>query len=108
MEAERPLDATDMNKTDDALLKQIAELEKENAALKAEISRVKKDDVELSRDRARFQVLSENAPFGLILIDKDANFKYVNPKFIELFGYDLADVPNGREWFKRAYPDPGR
>ena len=42
MEAERPLDATDMNETDDALLKQIAELEKENAALKAEISRVKK------------------------------------------------------------------
>jgi PAS domain S-box-containing protein len=95
-----------MEKTDEALLKQIAELEKENAALKADLSRVKNDEVELSRDRVRFQVLSENAPFGLILIDKDANFKYVNPKFVELFGYDLSDVPKGREWFKRAYPDP--
>ena len=54
----------------------------------------------------RFQALSENAPFGLILIEKDGNFKYVNPKFIEIFGYDLTDVPKGREWFKRAYPDP--
>ncbi len=29
-----------------------------------------------------------------------ALFTYLNPKFTELFGYDLTDVPNGREWYK--------
>jgi PAS domain S-box-containing protein len=40
------------------------------------------------------------------MIDKQGIFKYVNSKFIELFGYDLNEIPNGKEWFRRAYPDP--
>jgi PAS domain S-box-containing protein len=57
-------------------------------------------------EKQRFQTLLENAPFGMVMIDKEGNFKYINSKFIELFGYDLNDVPNGREWFNKAYPDP--
>jgi two-component system cell cycle sensor histidine kinase/response regulator CckA len=60
----------------------------------------------LQAEKQRFQMLLENAPFGMILIDKDGAFKYINLKFTELFGYDLNDVPNGREWFRKAYPDP--
>ena len=40
------------------------------------------------------------------MIDQEAHFKYMNPKFKELFGYDLKDVPDGRSWFRKAYPDP--
>ena len=54
----------------------------------------------------QLQTLSENAPFGMVMIDKDGTFKYINPKFRELFGYDLNDVPNGKTWFRKAYPDP--
>jgi two-component system, cell cycle sensor histidine kinase and response regulator CckA len=54
----------------------------------------------------RFQVLSENAPFGMIMIANDGTFKYVNPKFTEIFGYDLSDVPNGRGWCRKVYPEP--
>ena len=43
--------------------------------------------------------------FGLVLIDKDGNFNYINPKFRELFGYDLDEVANGKDWFRRAYPN---
>ncbi len=53
----------------------------------------------------RFRMLSENAPFGMVMINKEGVFKYVNPRFKEIFGYDLSDVPNGREWFRKAYPD---
>jgi PAS domain S-box-containing protein len=60
---------------------------------------------ELRTERQRFQILSENAPFGMVMIDQDGTFKYINPKFRELFGYDFTDVPNGRTWFKKAYPD---
>ena len=32
-------------------------------------------------------------------------FEYLNPKFKEIVGYDLSDVPDGREWIRKAYPD---
>ncbi len=60
----------------------------------------------LRTERERFQSLAEGAPFGMVLIDQDGVFKYINPKFKELFGYDLNDVPDGKTWFRKAYPDP--
>jgi two-component system cell cycle sensor histidine kinase/response regulator CckA len=61
---------------------------------------------ELRTEKERFQMLSEHAPFGMVMIDKDGTFKYINPKFRELFGYELNDIPNGKTWFRKAYPDP--
>jgi PAS domain S-box-containing protein len=61
---------------------------------------------EVSKYTRQLQTLSENAPFGMVMIDKDGIFKYINPKFGELFGYGLNDVPNGKTWFRKAYPDP--
>ncbi|MGQ9645605.1 MAG: PAS domain S-box protein [Thermodesulfobacteriota bacterium] len=60
----------------------------------------------LRTEKQRFERLLENAPFGLILIDQKGDFKYVNAKFVELFGYGLNEIPNGREWFRKAYPAP--
>ena len=59
----------------------------------------------LRNERNRFQTLTESAPFGISMVDKDGRYKYVNPKFKEIFGYDLSDIPNGKEWFKRVFPD---
>jgi len=36
----------------------------------------------LRNERNRFRTLSENAPFGIILIDKDGVFKYINPNLM--------------------------
>jgi len=60
----------------------------------------------LKAEKQRFQSLEENSPFGMVMIQPDGTFSYANPKFKEMFGYDLGDVPNGREWFRKAYPDP--
>ena len=60
----------------------------------------------LSVERERFESLSEGAPFGMVLIDPEDRFIYSNPKFKELFGYDRGEIPNGRTWFKNAFPDP--
>jgi len=65
----------------------------------------KRTEEELRAEKQKFQILSENAPFAMVMIDQDGTFKYINPKFEELFGYDLTDVPNGRTWFRKAYPD---
>jgi len=69
-----------------------------------DITERKKMEEALRTEKERFQTLTENAPFGMVMIDKDGTFKYINSKFKELFGYDLKDVPNGRTWFKKAYP----
>ena len=60
----------------------------------------------LKKEKERFRVLVEESPLAVSLISKDGHYKYINPRFIEMFGYKLEDIPNGREWFEKAYPDP--
>ena len=60
----------------------------------------------LNMEKQRFQKLTDSAPFSMVIIQRDGSFSYTNPKFREMFGYDLNDVPNGREWFRKAFPDP--
>jgi two-component system cell cycle sensor histidine kinase/response regulator CckA len=71
-----------------------------------DVTERKQKEEALRTEKQRFQTLSEQAPFGMVMIDQDGTFKYINPKFRELFGYDLTDVPTGKTWFKKAYPDP--
>jgi len=78
---------------------------KKSVASLLDITARKKIEQELDLERKKFQVLTENSPFALVMIDQDGAFKYVNPRFSDLFGYDLADVPDGRSWFRKAYPD---
>ncbi|MBA4419228.1 MAG: hypothetical protein C0392_15190, partial [Syntrophus sp. (in: bacteria)] len=59
----------------------------------------------LRNERHRFESLTENTPLGMMLIARDGTTRYINPKFTELFGYDLTDIPDGKTWFKKAYPD---
>ncbi|MCX5808440.1 MAG: PAS domain-containing sensor histidine kinase [Proteobacteria bacterium] len=70
-----------------------------------DITERKQAEDAIRNERNRFQTLSENAPFGIAMIDKEGYFTYINPKFIEIFGYTLKDIPTGKMWFKRAYPD---
>ncbi|MGO9566204.1 MAG: PAS domain S-box protein, partial [Desulfomonilaceae bacterium] len=65
----------------------------------------KEAEESLRAERERLHMLSDRAPFGMVMIAKDGTFEYANPKFTEMFGYDLNEVPNGREWFRKAYPD---
>jgi len=58
-----------------------------------------------SSDGDMFRKLAENAPVAMSLIDREGNIKYINPKFEELFGYRLHDIPEGRIWFRKAFPD---
>lgn len=71
-----------------------------------DISERKRSEEILQAEKERFRSLSEGAPFGMVMIGHDGRFKYINPKFKELFGYDLTDVPDGKTWFRKAYPDP--
>ncbi|MGO9570951.1 MAG: PAS domain-containing protein [Desulfomonilaceae bacterium] len=71
-----------------------------------DITDQKKAERALQLERQKFQSLTEQAPFAMAIIAKNGEFQYINPKFKEMFGYDLDNVPDGKQWFRRAYPDP--
>lgn len=60
---------------------------------------------DLLKEGQKQWTIAENAPFGIALVDKDGTFSYINPKFKDMFGYDLSDIPCGRKWFRKVYPD---
>lgn len=70
-----------------------------------DIGERKRAEDALFNEKEKLRFLSENAPFGMALIDRNGRFLYINPKFREIFGYDLKDVPDGKTWFRKAYPD---
>ncbi len=70
-----------------------------------DVSEQKKAQKALQNEKDKFQILVERAPFGISLIQADGRYTYINPKFTDIFGYTLEDIPTGREWFKKAYPD---
>ena len=69
------------------------------------LGELEKTKSHLMEERERFKVLTDESPLGVSIIQSDGVYKYVNPKFIQMFGYTLSDIPNGREWFRLAFPD---
>jgi PAS domain S-box-containing protein len=70
-----------------------------------DITERKKAEKALAEEKQKFETLAINAPFGMIMIESSGAFNYVNPKFMELFGYDLSDVPNIGTWLRMVYSD---
>ncbi|MGC9443927.1 MAG: PAS domain S-box protein [Candidatus Methanospirareceae archaeon] len=52
-----------------------------------------------------YRLLTEESPFGVAIIYPDGRYCYVNSTFVKLFGYTLEDIPTGRAWFTKAFPD---
>jgi len=70
-----------------------------------DISDRKAAEATLKKEKEKFGVLTEMSPLGVALIGADGRYKYVNPKFKELFGYPMAEIESGRQWFRKAFPD---
>ena len=70
-----------------------------------DISEQERAEERINLERQKFQILIEHAPFGMAMFDKNDRYIYFNPKFIDIFGYDLTDIPDRETWFKKAYPD---
>jgi PAS domain S-box-containing protein len=64
----------------------------------AELAHIESED--------RFRMLSEKSPLGISLVGNDSTFEYLNPRFLELFGYTRNELVTKQRWFELAYPDP--
>ncbi len=64
-----------------------------------------RDITERNAEKLKFQKLSERSPVAMVMMEGDERlrFKYVNPKFEDLFGSGISDM---HEWATRAYPGP--
>jgi PAS domain S-box-containing protein len=59
----------------------------------------------LRESEERFRLVAESAPFGLSILRPDGTFEYLNPRFTEIFGYTIRDIPDKKSWLRKAYPD---
>lgn len=55
----------------------------------------------------RFRKIATTNPLPISLIDRSGHYIFLSPRFTDLFGYTLEDIPSGREWFMHAFPDLG-
>lgn len=61
----------------------------------------------LKASEALFRNLVENLPVATyVSTGTELIGEYLNPRFTELFGYVLEDVPTVESWWPLAYPDP--
>ena len=100
----------ELREKDERLKQTIGELDTLNLELEQRV-RERTEEIIAAKDKLERQTqllysVLYHAPFGLALIEKDGTFKYINPRFERLFGYTHKEIPSGREWVARAYPDP--
>lgn len=72
--------------------------------LESKMLQLEESTRQLEVERAKLQILSDNAPFGMVLADGEGRFTYVNRKFREMFGYGPSGIPDGRTWLIPARP----
>jgi len=70
-----------------------------------DITEQTKTDILLKKERETFFAILQKAPYGVVMIDKDGRYIYINEEFVNITGYTLDDIPTGRDWFYKAYPD---
>ena len=92
--------------TYEELKQRIEDLEKESIKRKQAEELLTRALKDADLQKEKFRTVVNHSPFGIAFIAKDGTFTHINPKFKNLFGYDENEIPNGREWFRKAYPDP--
>ena len=80
-------------------------------ALQSMIAYIKHSQKEFQESEEKFRNLFTHTPIGLIILSKGekgegGKCEYLNPKFTEMFGFTLEDIPTGKSWVEKAYPDP--
>ncbi len=65
----------------------------------------KRAEDQLHKERETFYSILHNAPYGIFLHDPSGRCLFLNSEALSITGYEMEDIPTGREWFLKAYPD---
>ncbi len=60
---------------------------------------------ELKASEAKFRSIIEASPVPMALNDEQLNITFLNPAFVQTFGYSVSDIPTVADWRLKAYPD---
>lgn len=74
-------------------------------AVRYDITGRKQSEEALRLSEEQFRSIIDVSPVPYALNDEHGNITYLNPAFIQTFGYDLSDIPTLAEWWLCAYPD---
>lgn len=74
-------------------------------AVLRDVTERKQLEILLLRERETFVTILQHALYGVVLLDRDGKHVYINPAFTAITGYTLEDIPTGRDWMHKAYPD---
>jgi PAS domain S-box-containing protein len=71
-----------------------------------EIAERKRTEAALRESEEKFRTIIETIPLAVYFSTGTEQIcEYLNPKFVELFGYTLEDIPTVEKWWNLAYPD---
>ena len=92
------------DKTREELLRQVEEMSRVIAEL--QVCKEDQESVagELKQSEEKFRKLAEKSVVGIYLIQDDI-LRYVNPKFAEIFGYEVDEMINRLEATAMVFPD---
>ncbi|MHA1721382.1 MAG: PAS domain-containing hybrid sensor histidine kinase/response regulator [Promethearchaeota archaeon] len=57
------------------------------------------------KEKIRFQRVFDRLPISIVISDNNDRNLYINPKFTEILGYTIEDIPDTDTWTDLAYPD---
>lgn len=86
--------------SDIKLRNEINFLKEKNAKLEKLINKKERQISETN-----YSKIFKHAPIPVSIINKNGKTEYLNPFFVETFGYTLKDIPDAETWFLKAYPD---
>ncbi|MGZ8223363.1 MAG: PAS domain S-box protein [Methylobacter sp.] len=61
---------------------------------------------ELKASEAKFRSIIEVSPVPMMLHDERLNMTFLNPAFVQVFGYNMDDIPTVADWWAKAFADP--
>ena len=60
----------------------------------------------LIKSQQRFRKIVEYFPYPIVVTAPNGDAEYLNPAFTKLMGYAIEDIPDGKSWYQKVYPDP--
>ncbi|MCY2991538.1 MAG: ATP-binding protein [Planctomycetota bacterium] len=74
-------------------------------AVLSDISERKRAEEALLVSETRFREIVNASPVPMALNDEQRYITFLNPAFVQTFGYTQEDIPTLAHWWPRAYPD---